>query len=177
MGAEIVTIINDESEVTRLQDFYARQRELEAKAIARAAVLHASWRPMLAGAVGRGPGHRCVWVALPKFNMREVVVDHVVQHDDALRQPRSAGQADSTITSRSEVQRRGISAGLGPQAPYAARTPEENKFVEQRRVQDREIPRPHRQEPGWPRTVVRRRNGFPSRATGTMRPERRPRHG
>ena len=81
MGAEIVTIINDESEVTRLQDFYARQRELEAKAITRAAVLHASWRPMLAGAVGAALVIAAVWVAAPKFSTREVVVEHVVQHD------------------------------------------------------------------------------------------------
>lgn len=61
-----MTLHHDDSEVTRLEDFYARKRDLEARAIARAAVLHAAWRPMLAGAVGAALVIGAVHVTLPK---------------------------------------------------------------------------------------------------------------
>jgi hypothetical protein len=126
MGAKIV-IVHDESEVTRLQDFYARQRELEARAIARAAVLHASWRPLLAGAIGAALVVAAVYVTLPKFSVREVTVDHIVPHDV---------EVPHIILKDVEVQGPRASAkhpapNMGPQAPYAAKTPDENKFVEQ----------------------------------------------
>jgi hypothetical protein len=47
----------------------------------RAMVLHSLWRPMLAGALGAALVIGAVYVALPKFSAREVVVDHVVQKD------------------------------------------------------------------------------------------------
>jgi hypothetical protein len=88
---EIIMIHHDDSAVTGLEDFYARKRELEALAITRAAVLHAAWRPMLAGAVGAALIIGAVWVALPKVSYREievpkvsyrdVTVDHLVPHD------------------------------------------------------------------------------------------------
>ena len=50
----------------------------------RVAFLHAVWRPMLAGAVGACVIIACAWVAMPKFTVREVVVDHVVTRDVAI---------------------------------------------------------------------------------------------
>jgi hypothetical protein len=47
----------------------------------RTALLHASWRPALAGAVGASLIIAAVWVAMPKFTVREVVVDRVVPRD------------------------------------------------------------------------------------------------
>jgi hypothetical protein len=47
----------------------------------RAMVLHSLWRPMLAGAVASLAVSAAIWVVLPKFSTREVVVDHVVQKD------------------------------------------------------------------------------------------------
>jgi hypothetical protein len=43
----------------------------------RTALLHASWRPALAGAAGAALVIAVVYVALPKFTVREVTVDHV----------------------------------------------------------------------------------------------------
>jgi hypothetical protein len=120
MGENIV-IIHDDSEVTRLQDFYARQRELEARAITRAAVLHAAWRPLLAGAIGAALVVAAVYVTLPKFGVREVTVDHIVPHDV---------EVPHIILKDVEVQGRHPAPDIGPQAPYAAKTPEENKFVD-----------------------------------------------
>jgi hypothetical protein len=120
MGSKIM-IVHDDSEVTRLQDFYARQRELEARAITRAAVLHAAWRPLLAGAVGAALVVAAVYVTLPKFSVREVTVDHIVPHD--VEVPR-------IILKDVEVQGRHLAPDMGPRAPYAAKTPEENKFVD-----------------------------------------------
>ena len=47
----------------------------------RVSLLNASWKPALAGAGGAAVVIACAWVAMPKFTIREVVVDHVVQHD------------------------------------------------------------------------------------------------
>ena len=77
MGAEITMIIHDDSAVTDLEDFHTRKRELEARAITRAAVLHAAWRPMLAGAVGAALVVAAVYVTLPKFSVREIEVPKV----------------------------------------------------------------------------------------------------
>ena len=44
-------------------------------------MLHAAWRPLLARAVGAALVIGAVWVALPKFSVREVVVDRVIQRD------------------------------------------------------------------------------------------------
>lgn len=47
----------------------------------RAMLLNASWRPMAAGAVGAALVIGAVWVTLPKFSTREVIVDRVVSRD------------------------------------------------------------------------------------------------
>jgi hypothetical protein len=127
MGAKIV-IVHDESEVTRLQDFYARQRELEVRAIARAAVLHASWRPLLAGAIGAALVVAAVYVTLPKFSVREVEVPHITLKDvEVPHIVLKDVEIPRAIVKDVEPRR----PAMGPQAPYAARTPEENRFVEQ----------------------------------------------
>jgi hypothetical protein len=123
MGSKIM-IVHDDSEVTRLQDFYARQRELEARAITRAAVLHASWRPLLAGAVGAALIIAAVYVTLPKFSVRDVTVDHIIPHDV---------EVPHIILKDVEMQGPAVkhpAPDMGPRAPYAAKTPEENKFVD-----------------------------------------------
>jgi hypothetical protein len=60
-------------DVSRLDAFMASRR--------RATVLHALWRPMLAGAVASLAVSAAIWAVLPRFEVREVVVDHVVPHD------------------------------------------------------------------------------------------------
>jgi hypothetical protein len=44
-------------------------------------LMHAVWKPMLAGAAGAALVVAAVYVTLPKLSLREVVVDHVVQRD------------------------------------------------------------------------------------------------
>jgi hypothetical protein len=55
-------------------DAYAASRR-------RIAVFNASWKPALAGAAASLAVSAAIWVVLPKFSTREVVVDHVVQKD------------------------------------------------------------------------------------------------
>jgi hypothetical protein len=69
MSDEIPEIV-DRSRV----DAYAAVRR-------RAMLLHSAWRPMLAGAAGAALVIGAVWVATPKFSVREVVVDHYVPRD------------------------------------------------------------------------------------------------
>jgi hypothetical protein len=66
--------MTEEIHDTSRLDAYMRNR-------GRVAFLHAVWRPMLAGAVGAALVVGAVWVALPKFSTREIVVDHVVSRD------------------------------------------------------------------------------------------------
>jgi hypothetical protein len=67
-------------DTSRLDAFLASRR--------RAAVLHAMWRPVLAGAVASLAVSAAIWVVLPRFEVREVVVDHVVQHETPLEVPK-----------------------------------------------------------------------------------------
>jgi hypothetical protein len=62
--------INDFSRV----DAYAagRRRALQAREM---------WKPALAGALASLAVSAALWVVLPRFTVREVVVDHVVPHD------------------------------------------------------------------------------------------------
>jgi hypothetical protein len=59
-------------------DNYLRSRH-------RVEVLNSAWKPALTGAAGAvaiiGAVVVGVWVATPRFTVREVVVDHVVQRD------------------------------------------------------------------------------------------------
>jgi hypothetical protein len=75
-------VSNDIPEVqdhSRVDAFAAARR--------RAMVLHSAWRPMLAGAAGAALVVAAVYVTLPKFSVREVVVDHVVTRDVPLNNP------------------------------------------------------------------------------------------
>ena len=65
--------MSEQHDFSRL-DAYARARR-------RVALLNASWRPMLAGALGASLIIVAVWVAAPRFTTREVVVDHVIPRD------------------------------------------------------------------------------------------------
>jgi hypothetical protein len=125
MDENIMTVIHDDSEVTRLEDFHARKRELEARAITRAAVLHAAWRPMLAGAVGAALVIGAVYVTLPKFSTREVVVDHVVSEDVTVDHivPHDV-QVDHVITKEVTIEIPRLVA-----TSPAPRSPEEKAFV------------------------------------------------
>ncbi len=70
-------------DTSRMDAFLATRR--------RTMLLHAAWRPMLAGAVGAALIIGAVWVATPKFvfhdidlprvTMRDVTVDHVIPKD------------------------------------------------------------------------------------------------
>jgi hypothetical protein len=64
----------DEIDDTSRTDAYAANRR-------RIGLLHASWRPMLAGALASLVVSAAIWAVLPRFEVREVVVDHVVQRD------------------------------------------------------------------------------------------------
>jgi hypothetical protein len=64
----------DEIDDTSRTDAYAASRR-------RIGLLHASWRPMLAGALASLAVSAAIWAVLPRFEVREVVVDRVVQHD------------------------------------------------------------------------------------------------
>ena len=60
-------------DTSRVDAFMAARR--------RSMLMHAVWRPMLAGAVGAALVVAAVYVTLPKLSIREVVVDHVTQRD------------------------------------------------------------------------------------------------
>ena len=135
MSDEIPEII-DHSRV----DAYAAARR-------RAMVLHAVWRPMLAGAVGAALVISAVWVTLPKISYREIMVPRVtytettvpniVQHDVTI---------NNVIPHDVEIDIPRIVA-----ATPAPRSPEERSFVESE---------------GWREAVIRGRilrpdkNGF-----------------
>ena len=66
----------DETEIhdtSRLDAFMAARR--------RSIIMHAMWRPMLAGAVGTALVIAAVYVTLPKISYREVVVPKIVMQD------------------------------------------------------------------------------------------------
>jgi hypothetical protein len=63
-------------DTSRLDAFMAARR--------RATLLHALWRPVLAGAVASLAISAAVFAVLPRFTVREVVVDRVVQRDVAV---------------------------------------------------------------------------------------------
>jgi hypothetical protein len=119
-------------DTSRVDSFMASRR--------RAMIFHSVWKPMLAGAVGAALIVATVWAAMPKFHYndveiprvtvsdvtvdhvvpRDVPVDHVVPHDvpvDRLILPPPKPVADARPP-------------MGPDSPYAAKTPEENKFVD-----------------------------------------------
>jgi hypothetical protein len=106
-------------DMSRVDSFMASRR--------RAMFFHSVWKPMLAGAVGAAIMAATVigsvWVILPKISTREVVVDHVIQHDKPfdLPVPMPKPQTSAKLIAPPD---------MGPQSPYAAKTPDENKFVD-----------------------------------------------
>jgi hypothetical protein len=58
---------------SRIDAFMAARR--------RAMLLHAAWRPMLAGAAGAALVIACVWVTLPKVSYREIEVPRMTLRD------------------------------------------------------------------------------------------------
>jgi hypothetical protein len=65
--------VDEIHDTSRLDAYLAAHR--------RATVLHALWRPVLAGAVASLAVSAAILAALPRFTVREVVIDHVVPHD------------------------------------------------------------------------------------------------
>jgi hypothetical protein len=45
------------------------------------------WKPLLAGAAGAAMVVAAVWVAMPKFMVRDIEVPHIVQHDMTIEVP------------------------------------------------------------------------------------------
>jgi len=110
----------------------------------RAMVLHALWRPMLAGAVGAALVIACAWVAMPRFTMREVevprialrdvtvpnivqrdvTVDRVVPKDVEIEMPRFVAPAPSAAaqTPAEASSKRGAGDGRSCAAAFCART-------------------------------------------------------
>ena len=101
-------------DTSRVDAFMAARR--------RAMVLHAVWRPMLAGAAGAALVIAAVWVTLPKVSYREievpkvtmrdvtvpnivtrdVQVDHVVPHETVIEIPKIVTKAEHEFISRPE---------------------------------------------------------------------------
>ena len=123
-------------DMSRVDSFMASRR--------RAMFLHSVWKPMLAGAVGAAIMSAAVigsvWVILPKISTREVVVDHVIQHDMPFDNHTPQDKPfdnyvphdkpfDLPVPQASTPPKPVASAppDIGPQSPYAAKTPEENK--------------------------------------------------
>lgn len=117
-------------DTSRLDAFMAARR--------RSMLLHASWRPALAGAAGAALIIAAVWVATPKFVVREVVVDHVTPHDVPfdnhvpVEKPFDnyvPHETPFTLPVPTLGPQAEAKPPMGPQAPYAAKTPEEKPFV------------------------------------------------
>ena len=82
--------MTEEVHDTSRLDGYLRSRQ-------RVALMNASWRPMLAGAVGACVVIACAWVAMPKFTVRavevpkivirDVTADHVITRDVPINNP------------------------------------------------------------------------------------------
>ena len=89
----------------------------------RAMVLHALWKPLLAGAA---LVISAVWITLPKVSYREIVVDHVVQKDVTIDHvvPRDV-TVDHIVPKDVEVEVPRFLAS-SPEA----RMPDERRFVE-----------------------------------------------
>jgi len=124
-------------DMSRFDSFMASRR--------RAMFFHSVWKPMLAGAVGAalmsGVALGIAWVALPKIAMHDVVVDHVVVHDvpfdNHVPQPKpfdlpvpQPKPFDLPAPAPKPVAD-AAPPTMGPDSPYAPKTPEERKFTQQ----------------------------------------------
>ena len=88
--------------------------------VRRTALLNASWRPALAGAVASLAVSAAIWVVLPKFSTREVVADHVILRDVT---------ADHVVPRDVEVDKV-IPHDVVIDIPRIAATPAEKRFLE-----------------------------------------------
>jgi hypothetical protein len=122
-------------DMSRVDSFMASRR--------RAMFFHSVWKPMLAGAVGAAIMSAAVigsvWVILPKISTRDIVVDHVIQKDvpfdNHVPQPKpfdlpvpQPKPFDLPVPAPKPVA--DAKPVNGPEAPYAAKTPDETKFVD-----------------------------------------------
>jgi hypothetical protein len=117
---------DDIHDTSRIDSFMASRR--------RAMFLHALWRPMLAGAAGAALIIGAAWVATPKIHytdieiprvtMRDVTVDHVVPRDVLVDHlvPHDVPVASAAPPAPGPT--------MGPQSPYAPKTPDEKKFAD-----------------------------------------------
>ena len=86
----------------------------------RSMMMHAMWKPAVAGAAGAALMIAAVYVTLPKFSTREVVVDHVVPTDVAV----------DHIVPRDVQVDRVIPHDVIIDIPRFAATPAEKRFLE-----------------------------------------------
>jgi hypothetical protein len=137
-------------DMSRVDAFMASRR--------RAMIFHSVWKPMLAGAVGAALIVATVWAAMPKFHYndieiprvtvrdvtvdhvvpRDVPVDHVVPHDVPVDHivPHDVPMPGPSASAAPPAPGPIANPTMGPQSPYAAKTPEENKFVDQPKYRD-----------------------------------------
>ena len=143
---------DDRHDFSRL-DQYMRNRQ-------RVAFMHSVWRPMLAGAAGAALVVAAVYVTLPRFSVREVVVpqvtmkpvdvpditlkpvevpvDKIVPHEVVIDVPKIVTH-DAPPPAKPPTPAPAppiASPDMGPPAPYAAKTPAEAKFVDKPEYKD-----------------------------------------
>ena len=126
-------------DMSRVDAFMASRR--------RAMIFHSVWKPMLAGAVGAAIMAATVigsvWVILPKITVHDVVVDHVIQKDVPFdNHVPQEKPFDNFVpqTKPFDVPKPVADASpkpqLGPDSPYAPKTPEEQKFTSKPEYKD-----------------------------------------
>ena len=110
---------------------------------------HSVWKPMLAGAVGAAIMTAAVigsvWVILPKISSREVVIDHVIQKDVPFDNHVPQEKPFDNYVPHNKpfdlpVPMPGPQASakqpMGPDSPYAPKTPDEHKFTDNPEYKD-----------------------------------------
>jgi hypothetical protein len=115
-------------DTSRIDAFMASRR--------RAMFLHSMWRPMLAGAAGAALIIGAVWVAsprlhyneieVPRVTLKDVIVPNVIEKDVAVP---NIIQKDVVVDHVVTLQPQVNTAPIGPDSPYAAKTPDEDQFV------------------------------------------------
>jgi hypothetical protein len=136
---------NEVHDMSRVDSFMASRR--------RAMFFHSVWKPMMAGAVGAAIISATIigtmWVASPKLHFNEIEVPRIVQRDVEVDHvvPKDV-EVPHIVTKDVEVPNiilkdvtvpapaptkpvADLGPQLGPDSPYAAKTPEEKKFVAQ----------------------------------------------
>ena len=131
----------------------------------RAMFFHSVWKPMLAAlseqTLMTAAVIGSVWVILPKISVREVVVDHVIQHDVPFDNHTPQDKPFDNYVPHNKpfdlpvpVPKPVASAApMGPDSPYAPRTPDEKKFTSNPEYKDATY-----------RRIVKSRDGRESRS-------------